>query len=129
MLNWITDTKGQKGRAVWLAQILNAAFYVIMKTLWTFVSSSNYYTLQLGDVHLLYGQVVEDKTGKDRVYTKWKPPRNKLTQEIQRKKGAKRKSVVSESSGDLTRCVVKVQFSQDFVTIYDAGDRAKWTLP
>lgn len=43
---------------------------------------------------------MEDKTGKDRVYTKWKPPRNKLTQEIQRKKGAKRKSVVSDSSVD-----------------------------
>ena len=57
---------------------------------------------------MLCDQVVEDKTGKDRVYTKWKPPRNKLTQEIQRKKGAERKSVVSESSGDLTRCVVKV---------------------
>ena len=39
------------------------------------------------------GEVTEDKAGKDRVYTKWKPPKNKLTQEIQRKKSAKRKSV------------------------------------
>ena len=45
-------------------------------------------------------QVVEDKTGQDRVYTKWKPPRNKLTQEIQRKKGAKRKSIVPDASVD-----------------------------
>ena len=42
------------------------------------------------------GEVTEDKNGKDRVYTKWKPPKNKLTQEIQRKKSGKRKSVVSE---------------------------------
>ena len=41
------------------------------------------------------GEVTEDKAGKDRVYTKWKPPKNKLTQEIQRKKSAKRKSVVA----------------------------------
>ena len=39
------------------------------------------------------GEVTEDKAGKDRVYTKWKPPKNKLTQEIQRKKSGKRKSV------------------------------------
>ena len=45
-------------------------------------------------------QVVEDKTGQDRVYTKWKPPKNKLTQEIQRKKGAKRKSIVPDASVD-----------------------------
>jgi len=50
------------------------------------------------DVWTEYGEeVVEDKTGKDRVYTKWKPPRNKLTQEIQRKKGAKRKSITDSA--------------------------------
>ena len=43
---------------------------------------------------------MEDKSGKDRVYTKWKPPKNKLTQEIQRKKGGKRKSIVPDSGGD-----------------------------
>ena len=43
------------------------------------------------------GEVVEDKTGKVRVYTKWKPPKNKLTQEIQRKKTGKRKSLVPET--------------------------------
>ena len=47
-----------------------------------------------------HSQVVEDKTGQDRVYTKWKPPKNKLTQEIQRKKGAKRKSIVPDASVD-----------------------------
>ena len=46
------------------------------------------------------GKVVEDKSAKDRVYTKWKPPKNKLTQEIQRKKTAKRKSLVPEASPD-----------------------------
>ena len=49
-------------------------------------------------------KVVEDKSGKDRVYTKWKPPKNKLTQEIQRKKGAKRKSIVPDSAID--RCLI-----------------------
>jgi len=42
--------------------------------------------------------VVEEKTAKDRTYIKWKPPKNKLTQEIHRKKSGKRKSVVSEVS-------------------------------
>ena len=42
------------------------------------------------------GEVTEDKTGKDRVYIKWKPPKNKLTQEITRKKSGKRKSLVPE---------------------------------
>ena len=46
------------------------------------------------------GEVTEDKTAKGRVYTKWKPPKNKLTQEIQRKKSGKRKSVVSESTDE-----------------------------
>lgn len=69
------------------------------------------------DIWTEYGEeVVEDKTGKDRVYTKWKPPRNKLTQEIQRKKGAKRKSVVSESSGDLTRRQSKVDSAMTAVS-------------
>ena len=43
------------------------------------------------------GEVAEDKTGKDRVYIKWKPPKNKLTQEIQRKKSGKGKSLVPDS--------------------------------
>ena len=41
------------------------------------------------------GEVAEDKTGKDRVYLKWKPPKNKLTQEIQRKKSGKIKYMVT----------------------------------
>jgi len=53
------------------------------------------------DIWTEYGaEVVEDKTGKDRVYTKWKPPKNKLTQEIQRKKTGKRKSLVPETEHD-----------------------------
>ena len=54
------------------------------------------------------GEVVEDKTGKDRVYTKWKPPKNKLTQEIQRKKTGKRKSLVPETPLDKDRRLSKV---------------------
>ena len=46
------------------------------------------------------GEVAEDKTGKDRVYIKWKPPKNKLTQEIQRKKSGKRKSLVPDASDE-----------------------------
>ena len=62
-------------------------------TFWFCINSKTQSLLELS-------QVVEDKTGQDRVYTKWKPPRNKLTQEIQRKKGAKRKSIVPDASVD-----------------------------
>ena len=44
--------------------------------------------------------MAEDKTGKDRVYLKWKPPKNKLTQEIQRKKSGKRKSLIPDVSDE-----------------------------
>ena len=49
------------------------------------------------------GEVSEDKAGKDRVYTKWKPPKNKLTQEIQRRKSGKRKSVVADTAVERER--------------------------
>ena len=60
------------------------------------------------------GEVVEDKSGKDRVYTKWKPPKNKLTQEIQRKKTGKRKSLVPETPQD--RVVSKVDTAMTAVS-------------
>lgn len=44
------------------------------------------------------GEVGEDRAGKDRTYTKWKPPKNKLTQEIQRRKSGKRKSVMADTA-------------------------------
>ena len=34
-------------------------------------------------ISYLTRKVVEDKSGKERVYTKWKPPKNKLTQVIE----------------------------------------------
>ena len=46
------------------------------------------------------GEVSEDRAGQDRVYTKWKPPKNKLTQEIQRRKSGKRKSVVADTAAE-----------------------------
>ena len=62
------------------------------------------------------GEVVEDKTGKDRVYTKWKPPKNKLTQEIQRKKTGKRKSLVPETPLDKDRRLSKVDTAMTAVS-------------
>ena len=47
--------------------------------------------------------MAEDRAGKDRVYTKWKPPKNKLTQEIQRRKSGKRKSVVADTAVERER--------------------------
>ena len=39
------------------------------------------------------GEVQEEKNDKNKVYTKWKPPKNKLTQEISRKKSIARPKV------------------------------------
>ncbi|XP_023347413.1 uncharacterized protein LOC111716201 [Eurytemora carolleeae] len=45
------------------------------------------------DIWTEYGQEVCEETGNKDVYTKWKPPKNKLTQEIRRRKSIRQKGM------------------------------------
>ena len=50
------------------------------------------------------GEVTEDKAGKERVYTKWKPPKNKLTQEIHVSKKSRKSCFVDVCHLTLVFC-------------------------